>query len=636
MTVNISLLAGAGWQFFDNNGVPLVGGLLYTYEAGTTTPAETYTSQAGNVANTNPVVMDAGGRVPTEIWLTEGDLYKFVLKDSEGVTIGTWDNISGGTDGASLLTLIQTFETDLANTSDVSKGDALIGFRQAGASSNLTGSVGRTVHQKLREFVSVKDFGCVGDGVTDDYANMKLAVASATANSFCLFVPPGTYKMNATSAIELDLGKMSMVSDGNVVFDFSGSTAPGQYAIWVYSSLSYPESHYQNTTHCLSGISCVGAGAGKINGLLVYHPTYTNNCQFKIDSCSFYNFNSNMYLEANAWRVSFVNCVFLTGNSSNIVLGTGTNQGESIKFDHCMIADGGDFEISGSGNQVNCYSTSILNTRLWVTGNSNTINLYGGNIENPGSALAYQFIRIGNLDANNHTNTVNLFGVPITINPTTWTDPLFYVLTNNSLNFVNITWPDINNYDVAGTTGYLQYVDGGGKVSVNGSSYWPLGGGAKPIVSKQVNSVYNGDFETGNTDGWTVAAYGTAGSTAVASASAKKDGSYGLLVTTVVGGGVNVSQNFPVRPGELVKIFCWAKVATLGASPAGYFNLSFVSAGGQVLATYGDEITSTDWTQRGTGVTRYAPVGAASVTLTINGQPGGNVIYFDNAALNIA
>ena len=37
MTVNISSFAGAGWQLFSNNGVPLAGGLIYSYVAGTTT-----------------------------------------------------------------------------------------------------------------------------------------------------------------------------------------------------------------------------------------------------------------------------------------------------------------------------------------------------------------------------------------------------------------------------------------------------------------------------------------------------------------------------------------------------------------------------------------------------------------------
>lgn len=95
MSVNLSPLAGAGWQFFDDNGVPLAGGLLYTYTAGTSTPVATYTTSAGNVANANPVVLDAAGRIPYEVWITEGVSVKFILKDSTDVQIASWDNISG-------------------------------------------------------------------------------------------------------------------------------------------------------------------------------------------------------------------------------------------------------------------------------------------------------------------------------------------------------------------------------------------------------------------------------------------------------------------------------------------------------------------------------------------------------------
>jgi hypothetical protein len=63
-TVNFSPFAGAGAQFFDNNGVMLSGGLLYTYAAGTTTPQATYTSISGDVANTNPIVLNSSGRTP--------------------------------------------------------------------------------------------------------------------------------------------------------------------------------------------------------------------------------------------------------------------------------------------------------------------------------------------------------------------------------------------------------------------------------------------------------------------------------------------------------------------------------------------------------------------------------------------
>jgi len=93
MSVSLSPYAGAGAQFFDNNGNPLAGGLIYTYAAGTTTPAATYTTYTGGTANANPIVLDSAGRTPAQIWLTEGSSYKFVLETSAGVTIKTDDNI---------------------------------------------------------------------------------------------------------------------------------------------------------------------------------------------------------------------------------------------------------------------------------------------------------------------------------------------------------------------------------------------------------------------------------------------------------------------------------------------------------------------------------------------------------------
>jgi hypothetical protein len=105
MAVFLSPVGGAGAQFFDNNGNPLTGGKLYTYAAGTTTPQVTYTTSAGNVAHTNPIVFDAAGRVPgsSEIWVSAGVNYKFVLKDSNDVLIATWDNLLGLAAGSSTI-----------------------------------------------------------------------------------------------------------------------------------------------------------------------------------------------------------------------------------------------------------------------------------------------------------------------------------------------------------------------------------------------------------------------------------------------------------------------------------------------------------------------------------------------------
>jgi hypothetical protein len=109
MTVNLSCFAGVGQQLFDNSGIPLSGGLIYSYLAGTTTPAVTYTSSSGATAHPNPIVLDSAGRVPSgEIWVTPDQLYKYVVKTSTGVTLNTYDNIPSITSIGDLTSPILT------------------------------------------------------------------------------------------------------------------------------------------------------------------------------------------------------------------------------------------------------------------------------------------------------------------------------------------------------------------------------------------------------------------------------------------------------------------------------------------------------------------------------------------------
>ena len=109
MAVNLSPV-GNGQQFFDNNGVPLSGGLLYTYQAGSSTPLATYTDINGSIANANPIVLNSSGRLDNEVWLTYGFNYKFVLQTSAATTLGTYDNLYGiiGVAGTSTGTTIPT------------------------------------------------------------------------------------------------------------------------------------------------------------------------------------------------------------------------------------------------------------------------------------------------------------------------------------------------------------------------------------------------------------------------------------------------------------------------------------------------------------------------------------------------
>lgn len=269
MAVNLSPVGGVAQQFFSDNGVPLSGGLLYTYAAGTTTPQTTYTSSSGGVAHTNPIVLNSAGRVPGgEIWITDGLVYKFVLKDSNDVLIATYDNISGinsnfiaftnqqeiqtATAGQTVFTLttmeyqlgtnslsvfvdgvnqygpgaqyafietsstVVTFVTGLhvgasvKFTTSQQQGAGAVDASQVSYTPPFTGSVTTNVETKLSEFVSASDFGAVGDGVTDDTAALQSAInycigASGSAPPVPLLLN-GKYRITSSLNIDMPVG----------------------------------------------------------------------------------------------------------------------------------------------------------------------------------------------------------------------------------------------------------------------------------------------------------------------------------------------------------------------------------------------------------------------------------------------
>ena len=237
MSVTPSPIGGFAAQFFDNNGVILSGGKIYTYAAGTTTPQATYTSAAGVTPHANPIILDSAGRVPGgEIWLTDGLVYKFVIETATAILLGTYDNITGvnsnfvnytiqeevitatagqtvfnlstinytpGTNSLSVYidgvnqyvgdSYIETDSDTVTFTSGVHVGGE-VKFTTAVQSTTgavdasivsydppFANSVITNVEAKLDQYVSVEDFGAVGDGVTDDTAAFIAARNALTA-----------------------------------------------------------------------------------------------------------------------------------------------------------------------------------------------------------------------------------------------------------------------------------------------------------------------------------------------------------------------------------------------------------------------------------------------------------------------
>lgn len=174
-------------QFFDANGVPLSGGKLYTYAAGTTTPLASYTDESGATPNTNPIILDSRGEA--SVWLGT-DEYKIKLTNSSDVEVWTVDNLNGP--NVATLAMLAA-----------SGGSALIGYIATGS-----GVSARTVQSKLRDTVSVLDFGADSTGAVDSsnaFQNAINAIPTSAQWGGVLLIPPGTYLLNSTLTINKDI-----------------------------------------------------------------------------------------------------------------------------------------------------------------------------------------------------------------------------------------------------------------------------------------------------------------------------------------------------------------------------------------------------------------------------------------------
>ena len=318
MAVNLSPVGGVAAQFFTNTGAVLTGGKLYTYAAGTTTPAATYTSSQGVTAWTNPIVLDAAGRVSGsgEIWLTDGSNYKFVLKDSNDVLIATYDNVSGinsnfvafvnqqeivtATAGQTVFNLsidyspatnslsvfvdgvnqygpgaqysyvetdsnTVTFNSGLHVGAEVKfttsqlQGGGAVDASQVSYLPPFTDSVATNVEAKLAQTISVQDFGAVGDGVTDDAgAILKAFNYSRSVGGCGVYFPKATYLISHGFNVPTNT---TVYLNGSVI---KATTTFSQGTIPTYGAISMFEVSHRTpflTDPAIENISFIGDGA---------------------------------------------------------------------------------------------------------------------------------------------------------------------------------------------------------------------------------------------------------------------------------------------------------------------------------------------------------------------------------------
>lgn len=424
MAVNLSPVFGVAAQLFNDNGDPLAGGKIYTYLAGTNTPAPTYTTSAGSTAHSNPIVLDGAGRVPTgEIWLTDGITYKFVVEDSASALIGTYDNLTGINSNFVAFTNSQEIQTATAGqtvfnltTMQYQPGTnsltvfvdgvnqygpgaqyayaetdsdtvTFVSGLHVGASVKFTtsqlntsgavdasqvsydppfvNSVVTNVEAKLAQTVSVEDFGAVGDGIVDDTDAIQNAINALATDGGILYFGPKTYLVEQTG---------------------------GNFALEIKSKIKFQG--VSGATTILLGNAATDCGIFGSNSAI-------NNIYF--DGITFDGNNGSVAANTFGFKVpniaTFVvtNCTFQGLNKDGILAGE-TTLAQNVVVDNCIFnADG------STGNGVRVYHNEGL-----------TIN----------SCRFFQYI-----------------ASPIDTNPTSGSNVQTYaIITNNYLENDSLNW----------------------------------------------------------------------------------------------------------------------------------------------------------------------------------------------------
>jgi hypothetical protein len=368
MPVLQSPIGGFAGQFFDNNGVILTGGKIYTYAAGTTTPQAVYTSVSGATPHANPIVLDSAGRVPGgEIWLTSGVSYKFVIETSTSILIGSYDNITG-----------------------INAAITAINAEMVTYDPPFVGGVATTAEDKFAQSVSVSDFGAVGNGVTDDTVALTNFFNNANAN------PGVRHFMN--DAIYLVTDTLPDITVSNVWIEGVGA-----------------EIH--DTGELISGTVIKWGGASGTSGPLVRISAVSGAGNQRISSVNFTGIGIDCNegdidygMEILSARFCNIDVAIVNAGNTGLNLGVVATLGESKDLQRCNISlktrqieapNGFGVVLAGDA------SANVSMNTFWVDAQiSNIQSIYCVNSDNN----IWDYVRIYKIPSGTATEGVSLLG----------------------------------------------------------------------------------------------------------------------------------------------------------------------------------------------------------------------------------